>query len=508
MTTSFCSTHLDVSTSWLVQKRTKMNSQNGDDLMELYKKVAEQDPEWYQEFVTDVLKDESLLPSSLLKQEESNSNENREGFNLNTPSLQETSNEADIYNIDEDFETNDDKDTTIDELTIGEDLRKQQAIINIENETMVGNIRVVREKARSDMETKKAKPATMENDINDSLAAEIMSEGHNAKPDSDSIVDTEESRKRVNRHNHSVEMARKAQETNNVTERIEFANSNITEQVIVYRDLSTNGLLTNPVEVVAKLGYDVQVDIPVLKADVMALIIENSMQKPARGIPSHWKITRNEKNLLKDSVRVVSVEESKQILKLEAERQTHSAVDKEQAKESKRQGEGDSKQQEVPRKAMRSISGVQETSMKQQQYSGTRGDPPPPPGPLWVDINTFRGLLRRENEFRINILGDAWKDTVKMEGKWRLGLYKQWLWALSNGRDVGIVPTRLPPRSSSTTSSLVKRSSRRTREPEEWRPILDPRNPPRYSSRERDAARRRGSKDTRKSRPMNDNQRE
>lgn len=480
MTTSFCVTRLDVSAGGLVEKRSNINSHNDDDVMELYKKVAEQDPEWYQEFVTDVLQDESLLPGSLLKQKESSSKKSREDIKLNAPPPQETSNKEDIHHIDGDGRF------VIEEVKIDND--KDRSTVD---ETATDNDTI-----------------TVNGTI-DGRAVEISTrEAHNSKPESDSSTFMEGGRK-ADRKNLAVEKVRKVEENNDDTERREFAGSNATEQIVVYRDLSTNRLMTKSILEVAKLGYDVQLDIPVLKADVMALIIENNMQKPARGIPSHWKVTRNQKNMPENSVQLVSVEEAEQMLKLETERKAHATVNQDKAKESTRPGQEGSKQQEVPDSKMRSRRLARETRMKQEQDSDTRGDPPPPPGPVWVDIDTFRGLLRRENEFRINILGNDWKDTVKMEGKWRLGLYKQWLWALSNGRDTGIMPTRLPPRSSSTTSPLTKGSSKRQvrrSETEEWRPILDPRNPPRYSSRRRDNARRRSTQNNRKSKDTGKNE--
>jgi hypothetical protein len=71
---------------------------------------------------------------------------------------------------------------------------------------------------------------------------------------------------------------------------------------------------------------------------------------------------------------------------------------------------------------------------------GQRRDPPPPNSPLWMDMDTFRDLLRNEAEFRVRILGDDWADTVKQESEWRLELYKNWLWALHNGVGGSVAP--------------------------------------------------------------------
>jgi hypothetical protein len=57
----------------------------------------------------------------------------------------------------------------------------------------------------------------------------------------------------------------------------------------------------------------------------------------------------------------------------------------------------------------------------------------PPDSPVWMDMDTFRDMLRSEAELRLRVLGDDWAPTVKQESDWRLKLYKDWLWALHNG---------------------------------------------------------------------------
>ena len=77
-------------------------------------------------------------------------------------------------------------------------------------------------------------------------------------------------------------------------------------------------------------------------------------------------------------------------------------------------------------------------------------DDPPPPAKLftkvqvWPDMSTFRDLLRNEAELRLRILGDNWSSSIQQEGEWRMGLYKNWLWALNNG--VGEDPIVPPSR--------------------------------------------------------------
>ena len=69
-----------------------------------------------------------------------------------------------------------------------------------------------------------------------------------------------------------------------------------------------------------------------------------------------------------------------------------------------------------------------------------QADPPPLNSPVWMDMDTFRKLLRSEAELRLRILGDDWAPTVKQESDWRLNLYKNWLWTLHDGVGDSIVP--------------------------------------------------------------------
>merc|ERR1712238_606040 len=70
-----------------------------------------------------------------------------------------------------------------------------------------------------------------------------------------------------------------------------------------------------------------------------------------------------------------------------------------------------------------------------------RDDPPDPNSPIWVDMDSFRDLLRKEADFRMQFLGDDWAPTIKQENNWRTELYKNWLFALNTGvGGDGIVP--------------------------------------------------------------------
>ena len=67
----------------------------------------------------------------------------------------------------------------------------------------------------------------------------------------------------------------------------------------------------------------------------------------------------------------------------------------------------------------------------------------PPENKFWMDINTFRDLLRKEANFRMQFLGDDWVPTIKQENNFRTETYKNWLWALNEG--IGDPDAIIPP---------------------------------------------------------------
>jgi hypothetical protein len=97
----------------------------------------------------------------------------------------------------------------------------------------------------------------------------------------------------------------------------------------------------------------------------------------------------------------------------------------------------------------------------------------PPDSPIWMDMDTFRDMLRSEAELRLRVLGDDWAPTVKQESDWRLKLYKDWLWALHNGVGTNaVVP-------SSRYDRARKMGERRQREQGDEMPSSRPKRRPR-----------------------------
>ncbi|KAL3919720.1 MAG: hypothetical protein SGILL_003616, partial [Bacillariaceae sp.] len=74
-----------------------------------------------------------------------------------------------------------------------------------------------------------------------------------------------------------------------------------------------------------------------------------------------------------------------------------------------------------------------------QRKKKDRGDPPAPKK-VWMDLDTFKDLLRKEAEFRMRLAGEKFAPDIKRESDWRLELYKDWLWKLHDGIGEGLAP--------------------------------------------------------------------
>jgi hypothetical protein len=62
-----------------------------------------------------------------------------------------------------------------------------------------------------------------------------------------------------------------------------------------------------------KLGYNFD-EIPYLQPDAVALIVEDVIRRPSRGIPQQWKISPRQYEVLSDDVRIVSHQEAEELL--------------------------------------------------------------------------------------------------------------------------------------------------------------------------------------------------
>ena len=52
---------------------------------------------------------------------------------------------------------------------------------------------------------------------------------------------------------------------------------------------------------------------------------------------------------------------------------------------------------------------------------------------FWMGLPMFKDFLRKEAQFRLQILGPDWKESVMDESRWRYDLYKTWLQMIDEG---------------------------------------------------------------------------
>ena len=275
---------------------------------------------------------------------------------------------------------------------------------------------------------------------------------------------------------------------------------------ILYRDLYTGELRAVNLTSVTNLGYSVS-EIPYLQPDALALIVEDEIRKPSRGIPQQWQISQSQYEVLSDDVRVVPQEKAEELLvavngkKQSASKEMEYPFNRNKPDSDDDEGYEDDIELEdgnawrqpfektspktptAPtarenRRWRRLVGELQSTNTRSRQgrekkriYNAREvsrkparakvNDPPPPDSPIWVDMDTFRDLLRREAGLRLRILGEDWADVVKDESNWRLSLYKEWLWALNKGIGNPLFPSRsdrVRERSPRGASSYKKRA--------------------------------------------------
>jgi hypothetical protein len=434
--------------------------------MELYRTVAEQDPEWYQEFVCEILQEDVL--ANEVKTIDAINGEN--GENLKS-----------VFKFDS-FHSQTLSSPTI----VAEDNHNEMADGNaVDGNDLVGEY---------DLEEKEH-------------ATYLYSF---AETESDVKFDDDLSNDEVERTEEEEIVMGMRNGEEDVEENIVVANVSSTSfdavssrpTVVVYRDLYSGTLLMAPLKALTRLGYTSD-EIAYLQPDALSLILEDEIAKPRRGVPPQWKVSPSQKRVLEDDVRIVTKERAKEILESSKTRKPPPLEDDraEARRKSVREEEPLGGRRRIPTfgqddEARQRVRRIQEreqssTTKLRPTPSKDRGDPPRPVNPVWVDMDTFRDLLRKEAELRVRILGDDWKQTVKKESKWRLDLYKEWLWSLSEGVGDPVVASRVPRSSASSrrgapnvgASSPGRQSRAQRRDPGSERRVLDPRNKPRKQAK-------------------------
>jgi len=482
----------------LLRATTSCSIQDGQDddddnnIHELYKTVAEQDPEWYQEFVLNVLGEDDTsmrvlpvaVPSSPSIQNETNMLMTNEESTTGIPDdMGETKTSSTTIIRQTIIDTkpsndNDNENEILQPETLEESNNNNKNITGSKNETTNETIQATNNESTlideedSVMSTIRYTNLIMDtsgyydsvNETNEFVSLLSMEESLiSNQDDSSTFTTTTAASNEVS--DSRIEIPSEILSTTNATATTPPNTAIEPEFVILYRDFyKQDRLQCVPLQALVVLGYTPE-EIPFLQTDVLSLIIQDSIERPTRGIPPQWKISQSQYQVLKDDVRIMYNDEAQALLleKNKSRRTTtttttpsHVGGDKVETVLSSRDDTfgdiNERKDAPLPQRQRRPSSSVLDEpesntstrtrsrppDRKQQQRppvtaSSSKRRPDPPRNPLWMDIDTFRDLLKREAELRVRILGEGWSETIKRESSWRLRLYKEWLWNLHDG---------------------------------------------------------------------------
>jgi hypothetical protein len=526
----------------VICKMASEGPESDDAINDLYRIVAEQDPEWFQDFVTNVLGEESVDKEllALSRTKTASAAASREKKVVETvPKTESPSEEESVYK------------------QMPPEIKKAEAVVaaasatiteeNVpsakevksqdENEEHETESLSVEEKATDmggeeslDDEVAVVSSTDTNEDLDETIPLPVVAEDEDevfatSSSDTDEDLDeTDASPVAIEKEDEVVKSNEPLPQSNESTvlddEKAEASSDQepSSDRIILYRDAYSQSFMQVDLVDVLSLGY-LEFEICSLEADTLDLIASDGIVKPRSGVPSRWKIKSGQPA----QVRILSKSQADQIVSDETgkkkEGRREKVIDIKESTSAKtdtlddeldpavptreslneeigpvsregesRRGEADRMRPPRSKAATESARGERPSSTarksqargereesprerppsprrersskradrgegERRMYDGRpspsspkskrkRDDPPSPNSPVWVDIDTFRGLLRSEAGLRLRILGDDWADTVKEESDWRLDLYKEWLWTLHNGVGKPIVESR------------------------------------------------------------------
>ncbi|GFH47008.1 hypothetical protein CTEN210_03483 [Chaetoceros tenuissimus] len=393
------------------------NDANDDQsINELYKTAMEEDEEWYNEFVRDVLGEDNLPSFDEPKTTSVEPKWRVASEPENETKLESTDNGVSISSEDK---------------LEGDDEEKQSVVKDVAIDNELPN----------DIAHEEATIEEFDSDEDETDKEDLDSRSSTSIESEESEVDDEDS---------------------------SLENNQIGEDVLVeYIDMFDNTQRV-PMATLSSLGYKME-DVARLQAGVLELIIEDEMQVPKEGIPRRWMIeSRSERE-----VKILKRRKAPQIESNDDDddgdyergtsrndRNLRRGEDarRSSSRRSDRKGRRTSKNRGTKRRPERRDEG-------DDQFGET--------DTIWMDIPTFKQYLRREADLRLSILGPDWEDWVRGESDWRLNLYKKWLGVVENGfgddlmEEISYAPEseRLPrsPKRRKTSRDLDSPRERRTK---------------------------------------------
>jgi len=383
-------------------------------IQELHKIAMEEDEEWYNEFVRNVLGEEVDVDD------------------------QEVSN---VIRVMDDDDDNDGVNKINMKEEKGEDIKRTIKVNEKEN--------VVKDKVQLDESMSQS--VVEENNRNDKMPTETSLKNtmqENTKQSvpnntSASEIDSKENTmKRENTQNDK--QIEKTEIKNEDNPQSTTTNNNDDDDddniVVQYTDMFQK-LQRVPMSTLSKLGYNME-DIYILQAAVLELILEDEIPMPKGGIPSRWMVEEmndtggynSEVKILKKRKKNVDQNQNPENQRPDA-RSDSMVEDKDvevssQRRRPREQGQPQRRQRQPPNQSDRSSKRQRrsdDSSTRSEKRSGQSSNT------IWMDVPTFKQYLRREADLRLMILGEDWEDWVKGESEWRLNLYKKWMDVVQNG---------------------------------------------------------------------------
>jgi hypothetical protein len=391
---------------------------------ELYIIAMEEDEEWYNEFVRDVLGEEhNIITASTSKEVprgESNIGSEPEMVGeehiVTASSTKEVSrgesnivSEAEMVGEEHVVTASSTKEVSGSESNI---VSEPKTVCDPETDSEP-NLRAKKEQVEDRESKKMSKEETVS--VLPSIGESFEEENEHVTAAASEPLDAQQDMKNANNENVG-------NGEDSAVEKSQADESHTEDDVLVQYTDMYNNVQRVPMSILSELGYDMT-GVARLQAAVLELIIDDEMSMPKEGLPRRWMVESRDSKEVKILRKRAPVTDT--IMKENNRRSSNSREPRSRAEDSRgrrreRQGRT-SDEQRKGRSRPNKKAGMDDGAMSGESST------------LWMDIPTFKQYLRREADLRLMIIGPDWEDWVKGESDWRLNLYKKWLNVVENG---------------------------------------------------------------------------
>ena len=471
-----------------------------DDIQELYKSVAEQDPDWFRSFVVDVLGEDSV-ESDLIDMLEDNSKESGE-YNDGLQDTKEFASDTDGQKLEVDYFSE-----------IRQDIELRDNVETMQTSTTQSSAQS-RDKFDNEIEVRQTDiPATVADqqvkaDTDIAAGSAVLTSSSNTNEE-DQIIAASSGRQ-TGKGTSLIDATDEAPVAPTVAASTASTVTTPQQLYVQYQLENSCEVSKAPLEKFISLGYT-QDELLEMEADVLDMIAVESISRPSRGVPVRWKTESPTAQLVDGSMvdkieakepnstpgndqsekgtfggisspREVWSNQSNDSIPSDAAvapdttpkistgptrpqpQATSSRVDARESSSEKDAPRGADRRAPVepPRRRRRRTRndegndrngapvysprrrGQQPTHRGRRrsflEYKRPRKDDPPTR--YWMGLDTFRNLLRAEFKLREMITFGQLEGPLLDEAEWRLELYRNWLWTLHTGVGDPVVQSR------------------------------------------------------------------